>query len=408
MISILLVDDNPRKIGDIRLYLENYPEISTIETATNIISAKRLLMDNHFDLLILDLGLPLRDGDDPTPSNGFDFLQEINNSERLLKPFHIVGLTAYDEYIKQFKEKYEEELWALIKYDYDSIGWKEKINNKIKYLIKSKLDLSNKTELSYKYDVAIITALRVPELESILNLDIDWEPFRLNNDSTEYFKGTLEQNETKISIVAASAPQMGMVAASNLTAKIIHNFRPKHVAMTGIAAGVGDGKHCGDILIADIAFDSGSGKIILGEDNEKIFLPDFRTIDIDVDIKEKFISIKANKKYLSDIKNNWPIKMTNELDVHIGPFASGAGVVANKNIIEEIKSHSRKLIGIDMEVYGVFYACKNSSKPRPKTFFSLKSISDFADNNKNDNFQEYASYTSASLLFYFLKNELEY
>lgn len=406
MISILVVDDNQHKISDIRTYLDNYPEISTIETATNIVAAKRMLVDNHFDLLILDLGLPLRDGDDPLPSNGVDFLQEINKSDRFLRPFHIVGLTAFDEYITKFQEYYEKELWTLIKFDFDSEKWKEKIDIKINYLIKSKLDLLNKTELSYKYDLAIVTALRTPELDSILNLNIEWTSFYLNNDSTEYFKGIVENGDTNLKIVAASAPQMGMVAASNLTAKIIHNFRPKCVAMTGIAAGVGDNKNYGDVLIADIAFDSGSGKINRGDKGERVFVPDFKTIDIDTGLKENFISIKANRKYLDEIRRDWPINIANELNIHIGPFASGAGVISHKSVIEDIKSHSRKLIGLDMEAYGVYYACKNSSKPRPKTFLSLKSISDFADSHKCDDFQEYASYTSASLLYYFIKNDI--
>lgn len=408
MISILIVDDNQHKISNIRKYLETYPEISVLETATNIVSAKRILMDNHFDLLILDLGLPLRDGNDPLPENGIKFLQEINMSERLLRPSHILGFTAYDEYIEKFKETYDEELWALIKYEFNTDSWKTKLSNKIKYLIRSKHDVYNKSSLSYQYDVAIITALRNPELESILKLDIEWTPFNLNNDSTEYFKGILKNGNNTINLIAASAPQMGMVAASSLTSKIIHNFRPKYIVMTGIAAGVGDNKNLGDILVADLAFDSGSGKINNGNDKERVFLPDFKTIDIDTDIREKFISLKANRKYLDEIRKAWPTKIPHELNIHIGPFASGAAVIANKSIIDEIISHNRKLIGLDMEAYGVYYSCKNSSKPRPKSFFSLKSISDFADNHKNDNYQEYASYTSASLLFHLIKNELDF
>lgn len=407
MISILLVDDNQHKISNIRKYLERYPEISLIETATNIVSAKRMLVTNHFDLLMLDLGLPLRDGDDPLPQNGIDFLQEINRSERLLRPSHILGVTAFDEYIEQFKDIYEEELWTLIKYDHETDIWKTKLRNKIEYLIRSKHDLFNKTS-SYQYDVAIITALRTPELESILKLNLDWTSFRLNNDSTEYFKCVIEGEERNINIIAASASQMGMVAASNLTTKIIHNFRPKYLFMTGIAAGVGENKNLGDILIADIAFDSGSGKINNGVDDERIFLPDFKTIDIDTDIREQLISLKASRKYLDEIKKSWPVTIQHELNIHIGPFASGAAVIANKSIIDEIISHNRKLIGLDMEAYGVYYSCKNSSKPRPKAFFSLKSISDFADKHKSDNYQEYASYTSASLLFHLIKNELDF
>jgi len=408
MLTILIVDDNQNKIKDVRKIVEKLAGIDLLETATNIISAKKILRDHYFDLLILDLGLPLRDGDDALPRNGIDFLSEINISDQLIRPSHIIGFSAIDSYIDQFSEIYDSELWALIKYEEDNEEWGNKIINKINYLIKSKQDILNKPPLSYQYDVAIVTALRHPELESLLRLDVSWESFRLNNDSTEYFKGVINKEDYNIKIVAACTPQMGMVAASNLTSKMIHNFRPRYIAMTGIAAGVAGIGNYGDILIADITFDSGSGKIITDENDERIFLPDYRSIDLEPDLKEQFISLKGNRDYLYEIKNKWPINITHELNIHVGPFASGAGVIANKKVIDEIKGHSRKLIGLDMETYGVFYATKYSSKPRPKACFSMKSISDFGDSNKNDNYHEYAAYTSANYLYNFVKDKLNF
>ena len=46
---------------------------------------------------------------------------------------------------------------------------------------------------------------------------------------------------------------MGMCAASTLTMKLIENFHPRYIVMTGIAAGVKDGDNInlGDILIAE-------------------------------------------------------------------------------------------------------------------------------------------------------------
>jgi nucleoside phosphorylase/CheY-like chemotaxis protein len=409
MLNILIVDDNQNKIKAIRALIDKIPEVSSLETATNIISAKKILVDNHFDLLILDLGLPVRDGDDANPENGINFLDDINKSKRLIKPFHIIGLSAVDEYIDKFQRSFEDELWALIKYEESSSNWERQIINKINYLIKSKMDLQNPNNFGYQFDLAIITALRSPELDSILGLAADWESFTLDNDSTEYYKGIFTNDEKKIKVITASAPQMGMVASSSLTQKIIHNFRPKYIAMTGIAGGVKGVGNLGDILIADITFDSGSGKIKSDLEGGIKFEPDFKSIELDTDLKEMFISCKGKREFLNEIKSKWPIKdITHELNIHIGPFASGAGVVQNKKVIEEIKGHSRKLIGIDMETYGVFYASKNCSRPKPIAAFSIKSISDFGDQDKNDNFQPYAAYTSANFLHQFIVNKLEF
>jgi nucleoside phosphorylase len=409
MINILIVDDNQHKIKNIRQLIETFPEIKSVDTATNIISAKKILGSKHIDLLILDLGLPIRDGDDPLPENGINFLDEISRSQRYIKPFHIIGLSEFDDFIDKFKAIYEEELWGLIKYQLNSEYWEKQIKNKIAYLIKSKSDIQNPNNFGHLYDLAIITALHYPELDSILKLDANWESFSFNNDSTEYYKGFFSNGEKKISVVAATAPQMGMVAASTLTHKLIANFRPKYIAMTGIAGGVKGIGNFGDILVADISFDSGSGKIKTAIDGSAKFEPDFKSIDLDTDLKEFFLSCKNKRQYLNEIKANWAIKNINhELNIHVGPFASGAGVIESKQIIDGIKGHSRKLIGIDMETYGVFYAAKNCSKPKPLGVFSIKSISDFGDSDKNDNYQPYAAFTSANFLYYFALNKLNF
>lgn len=409
MLNILIIDDNPIKIKALRTLIELIPEVTLLETSTNIISAKKQLSEKYFDLLILDLGLPLRDGDDAYPENGVNFLDDINKQRRLLKPFHIIGFSAFDDYISKFKNTFEDELWTLIKYDEKSSNWERQIKNKIDYLIRSKLDLQNPNNFGYQYDIAVITALRTPELESILNLEANWQSFRLDNDATEYHKGIIRCGDKKIKIIAASAPQMGMVASSTLTHKMIFNFRPKYIAITGIAGGVKGTGNLGDILIADISFDSGSGKIKTDKDGNIKFEPDFKSIELDPDLKELFISCKAKREYLDQIKSKWPIKdFSHELNLFIGPFASGAGVVENKKVIEEIKGHSRKLIGIDMETYGVFYTAKNCSKPKPIAVFSIKSISDFGDPDKDDKFQPYAAYTSANFLYHFIKDKLSF
>jgi nucleoside phosphorylase/CheY-like chemotaxis protein len=409
MIKILVVDDNQKKLSNIRNLIESIPELDEIDTATNVVNAKRLMSFISYDLLILDLCLPMRDGEDALPENGINLLEDINKTQRIIKPYHIIGLSEFDDYINQFKTSFEDDLWALVKYDVTSITWETKIKKKIEYLIESKRSLQNPKQISYQYDIAIITALRSIELESVLNLPANWESMKLDNDATEYFKGFFTSSKKKLKVVAASAPQMGMVASSVLANKIINNFRPKHLVMAGIAAGVKGVGNFGDILSAEISYDSGSGKIKSDENGDTMFEPDYRSIDSNVDVKESILACKTSRIYLDDIKKNWVgNKPTTELNIHFGPFASGAGVIQNKKIIEEIKGHSRKLIGFDMETYGVFYTAKNCSKPRPHSVSSFKSVCDFGDEEKNDDYQKYAGYTSASYIYNFALNNMDF
>lgn len=237
----------------------------------------------------------------------------------------------------------------------------------------------------------------------------NWESFRLTNDSTEYFRGNFTKENVKISVIAASAPQMGMVAASVLTNKLINNFRPKFVVMTGIAGGVKGVGNFGDILISDISFDSGSGKIKTSDTGEAEFLPDFKSINLHADLKENLLSCMGSREFLNEIKSKWIAKkIDTELNIHIGPLASGASVVENRESLNTIKFHSRKLIGIDMETYGVFYTCENCSKPKPIAAMSIKSVSDYGDKEKNDDFQTYAAYTSANFLYQFALNRMDF
>lgn len=81
-------------------------------------------------------------------------------------------------------------------------------------------------------------------------------------------------------------------------------------------------------------------------------------------------------------------------------------VLANNKLIDDqIKQHHRKLIGIDMETYGVYYTSIHCSKPRPVAI-SIKSISDFGDSKKDDSHKEYAAYTSANFFYNFVLEEL--
>jgi nucleoside phosphorylase len=80
--------------------------------------------------------------------------------------------------------------------------------------------------------------------------------------------------------------------------------------------------------------------------------------------------------------------------------ASGAAVLQNKETVKQIVSHNRKVIGVEMETYGVFMAARLCSDPKPVAM-SMKSVCDFADKDKGDDYQRYAAYTSTRFLHEF-------
>lgn len=403
MIRILILDDDKIKVDRVHECIKSIPEIvvEDVFVAKDLIQARDYCRKNLFDLLILDLQLPNRYGDEPQDMAGCEFIKELNASTTLLRPYHIIGFTAYEDVLKRADPLFENDLWRIIKYDIRTNNWRHQLTSKLQYLVTSKKSLLDANTCRHMYDLGIVTALHVPEFQSILDLPAGWIEVRHPNDSTIYYKGCFQNGGKTLSVIAACAQQMGMPAAAVLSSKLIAQFRPRYLVMSGIAAAVkgGDAK-LGDILIADQSWDYESGKHKITDDKQ-FFEPDPRSIPLNVDAKEWFLHIQAKNSYLSDIQNAWRGgKPEGILRVHIGPIASGAAVVQDENIVEHIKAHSRKLIGLDMETYGVFFAAEHCTRPRPVPI-SIKSACDFADKNKSDQHQAYAAFTSAQFLYRF-------
>ena len=408
MIRILILDDDSAKADRVREVIGTLPEIlpDDVSFAQDLIQARDACRQRLFDLLILDLRLPNRIGDSPQDMAGCEFIKELNASTTLLRPYHIIGLTAYEDVFGKSDPIFEEDLWRIIRYDTNTNSWRRQLTSKLQYLVTSKKALLRAEATRHIYDLGIVTALHIPEYRSILDLPAEWEVVRQPNDSTIYHKGCFRSGQKRLSVIAACAQQMGMPAAAVLASKLIAQFRPRYLAMSGIAAAVKGGEaKLGDILIADQSWDYESGKHIIVKDKQ-VFEPEPRSIPLRVDIKEWLLHHQAQNSFIADIQNAWRGgKRQERLQVHIGPIASGSGVVQDEKIIEHIKAHSRKLIGLDMETYGVFFAGENSALPRP-IVMSIKSACDFADMDKSDEQQEYAAFTSAQYLFRFALERL--
>ncbi len=412
MLRILLVDDNPDKTANIKSLLREIPELNLNDLHTAVdtkTAAMKLTEDDYYDLLLLDLFLPCQFGDTPEAENGIDFLNEIEIDDDKKLPFHIIGITGHVDQIDTYEENFRQSLWHLIEYHESEEDWRSILKNKIEYLIKSKKQIQDQLISKLNIDVCILTALREPELTHVLNLNINWKDKRYDNDDmTLYHIGTIDiEGRQSIRVAAAAAPQMGSCAASVLSMKLIHKFRPKFLIMCGISAGIDGEVEMGDVLINEEVWDGASGKIATGEDGEKVFLPDPRHKTLSENLKERFLDLKMSRKYLDEIRNNYTSrKPKGVLNIHVGPMASVPAVIQNNNQIDEIKSHSRKLIGIEMETYGVFYSAAHCSDPKPIPI-SLKSACDFANEEKNDFWQDYASYTSAQYMYKIIVNELD-
>lgn len=405
MLNILIVDDNEDKRRQIEDAINAKIAGGVFESSGDIIGAKYHLLHKQFDLMILDIQLPQRAGQDVKKYGGTDLLAEIYDDTRLLLPTQIILLTEFEDSFNALKILFEDKMVPLVKYDQYSEVWKNILVDTALHLIETQNRIDAYNKENYEYEVGIICALCDPELKSILDVFGNWSRNNTGTDSTNFYTQTIDRNGKTIKIVAAAASQMGMTATAVLATKMVSLFMPRYLIMTGIAAGIRKQDiNYGDILIADPSFDYGQGKI----DENGIFQPDYRQMRIAPKLLAKLNDIKLNGDILERIKSDCPyLKPDNQLRMHIGPFASGASVLADGKTVEGIIHHNRKLIGIDMEAYSVYYAAEHCSNISPMAL-SIKSVSDFADASKSDKYHSYAAYTSASFLKELVINHLEY
>lgn len=408
MIKILLVDDKQEKqqhLAEIISQCELYGPYELI-SVTDINSAKRTLSIKEIDILLLDLNIPRLFTSKPILDGGVKLLQEIENSSRYSYPKYVISVSEYEESIDKFHE-FSKYLHASVNYSITDTSWITSFKN---FLVKAtQLVTSNITIREYNYDVAIICALNNPELDSVLKTLQKVKTISSPHDNYRYYHGEFIKEGIIRKAVLCSSPTMGMVPAAVLALNVVHYFSPKYLIMPGILAGLDHTKVAlGDVIVAESVWDYQAGKEVV-TDGQPEHRNSIQQIAIETDIVNKFKCLAEDTSRLSDIKKSFQGNTpSNELKIHVGQVVSGAAVIADGNIADNlVNGQSRNILGLEMELFGVFHSAKWSPNPKPK-FFGLKSVCDFADEQKNDDYQKYAAYTSAKVLEIMVLEYLEF
>lgn len=260
----------------------------------------------------------------------------------------------------------------------------------------------------FESDIGIICALEYPELSAVVEAfggTPNWKEIG-NARYTHIYRETKLDTGTgkQLRVIATTATSMGLTAAAIATTQLVLQFRPRIVVMIGIAAGTrSSNKQFGDVLVADPSVDYNSGKVAL-ENGIREFLPDPYPIGLNARLRSVLQKYRGNHLLFSEIRKGWKGKVPKESNrLHLGPLGAGDQVIDNADRILEIQRNWRKLIGVEMETYGVYRACHESPDPKPR-FVSFKAVCDFAA-EKTDSWQDYAAFVAARFTFEFFKNE---
>jgi nucleoside phosphorylase/CheY-like chemotaxis protein len=403
---ILIVEDDQEKLSRVKELLLSCPGVDEqhLESVDNIMSAKRLLRTQRYALLVLDIAVPELAGGAVSPLAGLALLDEIRERDDAYQmPGYIVGITAYRDLIGDAAQRFAEDLWAVFEFDPAATEWKERLRRIVGHIGRLESDAAL---VDYESDLCIVTALYDPELTAVLALPWNWKDVEGLEDPTIYKLGIYMNAGRQHSVAAAHAPRMGMPAAAALTAKMITRFKPRYVAMVGITAGVSGECQVGDIIAADPGWDWGSGKRYIDEAGAATFSPAPHQIGLSARVRSRLVKLSQDQARLDDIQRGWSGKTPgSQLRLRVGPVASGAAVLQDPAYTGFVQQQHRKVIGIEMETYGVYAAAAETRTPEPQVF-SLKSVCDFADERKNDDYQSYAAYTSAQALRIFVEEML--
>jgi nucleoside phosphorylase len=242
---------------------------------------------------------------------------------------------------------------------------------------------------TYDYYIALITVTETEEAGLRYIYD-DWKELLLDGDTQKYYETSFERDGKRLKVVTARQNEMGMTAAGVLTMKMIAAFRPKYVIMVGIAAGIAHRNAVdqvyGDVVVPNVVWDYSSGKFVAAHRASVTFgglgyIPRPRSIKTDETMLEAVSRAMESNE--------------NEYHIHIGPMACGTTVVANSEIVEkQVHSQYGNTAALDMESYAVMYAVKEAPAPKPNALV-IKSVCDYANEEKSDQYQKFAAFTSA-------------
>lgn len=264
------------------------------------------------------------------------------------------------------------------------------------------------SEASFGTDIGIVCALEQPELDAVrlaFGGTSAWKEVGDSRYTHVYRETSLTTASGKtLKVVATASTSMGLTAAAIATTQLILQFRPRLVAMIGIAAGTRSGnKQFGDVLVADPSVDYNSGKVV-DVNGIREFLPDPYPIGLNARLRSVLQKYASDPAVFVAIRKRWSGSTpSGENRLHIGPLGASDQVIDDASRVLEITKNWRKLVGVEMETYAVYRACHESPEPKPR-MVSFKAVCDFAA-EKTDSWQQYAAFMAAQFTVDFLKAE---
>lgn len=237
-------------------------------------------------------------------------------------------------------------------------------------------------------DLLIVTAL--PEELRALSMVFDLKsPTYIGDKSNAYYitQLTSVDGTTIYSVAALCLNGMGNTNAGIVASTALRDLNPRYVFMFGLAGGIKEEINLGDVIVADKIFYHALGKSYPARQETRLEL-----LKIDAVLLQRFHSYCICRQDETAYQ------------VKVGPFAVGEQVISNPKAVEDLRKIHPKMLGIEMESYGVGFAVSRAGTPT--SFMAIRGVSDFADPDKNDDYRATALENAAETLIGFIKSGL--
>ena len=395
--KVLIIEDSQVKAAALTRCVHECERGVEVIHATNARDGFQSISAQNVELCLLDVLLPLTMGDQPSEDGSLWFVREVQRKIAHL-PL-IVGTTQYLDSLAKVEETFRDYLWSVIYVAESETRWRRQISYAVRFAGSAAVGAKLSTAAPGA-DAAIITALRIPEFEEVMDALGGGDPLNVVETGENWVRRSLEiGGGRRVELLAACADEMGMCPMATLVTRLCIICKPKKLILTGIMGGNPARVGMSDLVLIEETWDCRAGKI-----TERGFEADVKVQRCDFKLANAARSIVTDGLLL-DLWKEWKGEKPHELPrLHVGSVACSPAVVANGEVFKELEAQKRKVLGVEMEAYGCYDGVHRLGDFAPRAI-CLKSVCDLGNKEKADKYQRYCSYLSAHVTMRLVKDD---
>ncbi|HZO74302.1 MAG TPA: TIR domain-containing protein [Ktedonobacteraceae bacterium] len=284
----------------------------------------------------------------------------------------------------------------------------------------------------HRFDVCLVCA-KLSEAETLMDIisllcHVNFEKAFSRRNSYEYCYTTIRNHKGELLTVHISWQSYGPIKASSHLKAVIEEFNPRFVGMTGVCAGDKRKVKLGDLVIANCAFVYDDTDLLFHEGDRPLTQIDMelyysnigrrhlvkvfdewrqavKSLRRPISVLPQSQAERKGSLYSADISDfrfleNEALQENDSLPTpYIIPMAS-VRVVRRDNPFNNMQDLAYPTVAIDME--GASFYSVVAEFPGIHSLV-VKGVCDYADQDKNDIYHEYASTVAAAYMLCFLR-----